>query len=315
LEEKRMTSSDVLAPPIDPKLYEHDPVWGPNSYPAKETIEEGSPPWKDHVYLAFWDPTSRAYGFFHWNSSPNHPTTKAQLNLALGDTLFDLREDLPARADRFDSESMRFDLRSNITIDHPRLKGELTLTPRLKPIDYGPSGSIPRLGDLPPLQHFQHPLTMNGQLTLDGETHQIAATGYRTRTWGYRDDSAQFPEYYYLWAAFDDFDLSVIKHVHPDGKQRTGGALINEAGTLPIVDVHIPKDAAGFAAETRYELADGSEIRLVNQERLWGGWCPIGLPYRDGPTFAAFDEILRLHTPDGQVGYGQSEYGNIRRVH
>ncbi|MEV6985390.1 hypothetical protein AB0M95_29585 [Sphaerisporangium sp. NPDC051017] len=310
-----MTRKTVLAPPIDPSLYDHDPVWGPNSYPARVTTEPGSPPWKDHVYLAFWDVTSQAYGFFHWNSSPNHPTTKAQLNLAIGDTSFDLREELPARVDRFDSASISFDLKSRITVNHPRLNGELSLAPRRGPVDFGSSGAIPRLGELPPLQHYQHPLTMTGGLVLDGQAHTIAATGYRTRTWGYRDDSEQFPEYYYLWASFDDFDVAVLKHLHPDGVQRTVGALISDAGTVPVIDVHVPKDISGFALETRYDLADESHLVLVDQKRLWGGWCPIGLPRRDGPTFSAFDEILEVRTSDGRTGYGQSEYGTIRRVH
>ncbi|MFF2847650.1 hypothetical protein ACFVT5_15210 [Streptomyces sp. NPDC058001] len=310
-----MTNNSPFAPPVDPAFYDRDPVWGPNSHPAKDTIAPGSPPWKDHVYLAFWDITARTYGFFHWNSSPNHPTTKAQLNLAVGDKVFDLREELPARVDRFDSESISFDLHSTITIDHPRLKGALSLSPRRGPIDFGSGGSIPRLADHEPLQHFQHPLTMHGELVLDGEKHTIAATGYRTRTWGYRDDSVQFPEYYYLWATFDDIDIAVIKHLHPDGVQRTGGGMISDAGTVPVVDVHMPKDASGFAIETRYELADGSQLVLVDQERVWGGWCPIGLPRREGPTFSAFDEILSLRTSDGRTGFGQSEYGAIRRIH
>ncbi|MGM5069114.1 hypothetical protein EU244_030235 [Rhodococcus qingshengii] len=308
-----MTSS--LAAPIDQKYYDLDPVWGPNSYPAKASIEEGSAPWKDHIYLAFWDPASEAYGFFHWNSSPNHPTTKAQLNFSLGGTNFDLREVLPAREDRFDSESIKFDMKSNIVIDHPRMQGQLTLTPRRGPIDFTTGGSIPRFKEQEPLQHYQHPLSMKGVLTLDGVDFPIDALGYRTRTWGFRDDSVQFPEYYYLYATFDDFDIAVIKHLHPDGVQRTGGALVNDSGTIPILDVHIPKDIAGFAIETRYDLADGSEVVIVDQKRLWGGWCPIGLPRREGPTFAAFDEILEVRTPDGKVGYGQSEYGMIRQIH
>jgi len=84
---------------------------------------------------------------------------------------------------------------------------------------------------------------------------------------------------------------------------------------VPVIDVHMPKDASGFTIETRYDLADRSQLVLVDQKRLWGGWCPIGLARRDGPAFSAFDEILRLRTTDGRTGYGQSEYGSIRRVH
>src|SRR5262245_51607107 len=122
---------------IDPEHYRRDPVWGPVSYPARDRIEPGAPPWKDHIYLAFWDPTSRVYGFLHWNSSPNHATTKAQINLAIGDASFDVREPLPAAQYRFTSQSMDFDLQSAIRIDHPQLHAELSLTPKYVPIDFG----------------------------------------------------------------------------------------------------------------------------------------------------------------------------------
>ncbi|MFE3055746.1 hypothetical protein [Nocardia sp. NPDC059239] len=315
LGDRPMSFAQSFAPPVDQEFYDLDPVWGPNSYPARESVDAGAPPWKDHIYLAFWDVANEAYGFFHWNSSPNHETTKAQLNLMIKGKSFDLREPLPARASRFDSNSIKFDMKSEIVIDHPRLQGRLILAPRRGPIDFGSGGSIPRYQDQEPLQHFQHPLTMTGFFVLDGVTYPIAALGYRTRTWGYRDDSIQFPEYYYLWVTTDDFDIAVIKHLHPDGSQRTGGGIISDAGTIPVVDVHIPKDIAGFAIETRYDLADGTELVLGDQRRLWGGWCPIGLPRRDGPTFSAFDEILEVRTANGAIGYGQSEYGFVRRVH
>lgn len=294
--------------------YDRDPVWGPNSYPVRTEIEEGAPPWKDHAYLAFWDPAQEVYGFLHWNSSPNHPTSKAQLNISIKGEFLDIREDLPAR-DRWTSESIDFDLLNSITITHPRLKGDLLLTARRMPINFGPSGSIPAFPGQTPLQHFQHPLSMNGSLVFDGKELELNATGYRTRTWGYRDDSVQFPEYYYLWASFDDFEVAVIKHLHPDGVARAGGGLVTDDGVVPVRDLHIPKDAAGFAIETRYEFADGTELVIDGQERVWSGWCPIGLPRRDGATFAAFDEILRLRTSDGREGWGQSEYGYVRRVY
>jgi hypothetical protein len=294
--------------------YDRDPIWGPNSYPIRTEIEDGAPPWKDHAYLAFWDPAQEVYGFFHWNSSPNHPTHKAQLNLSVKGEYLDIREDLPV-GERWTSESIDFDLLNSIKMTHPRLNGDLQLTARRTPINYGPSGSIPALPGQEPLQHFQHPLSMTGTLVFDGSEIELNATGYRTRTWGYRDDSIQFPEYYYLWASFDDFEVSVIKHLHPDGVARAGGGLVNDDAVVPVRDVHIPKDAAGFAIETRFEFEDGTELVIDGQERVWSGWCPIGLPRRDDATFAAFDEILHLRTSDGREGWGQSEYGYVRRVY
>jgi hypothetical protein len=303
------TKTDALS-----EEYDRDPVWGPLSHPALAAIEAGSPPWKDHIYIAFWDPESQAYGFLHWNGSPNHPTTKVQANIALGGKEFDFIEQLPPQATHFSSPSAEHDLKSAIEYKHARLKGSLTMAPEFAAINYGPGGSIPALADHEPLQHFQSGLTITGELELDGVGHTIDAHGFRTRTWGYRDDSEQFPEYFYLWATFDDYAISVIKHVHPDGRQKTGGALVTDGGAIPISDVHLPKDRAGFAYEVTVDLADGTSRTLDRGERVWGGWCPIGLPKRNGPTFAAFDEVVGFTGPNGEFGYGLSEYGHIRRV-
>ena len=94
-----MTTTDVT--PVQAAEYRRDPVWGPMSHPALETIAAGRPPWKDHIYIAFWDTKNQAYGFLHWNSSPNHDTTKVQANLSLGSKTIDIIEPLPPQADHF----------------------------------------------------------------------------------------------------------------------------------------------------------------------------------------------------------------------
>ncbi len=294
--------------------FARDPVWGPTSHPALDTIEHGAPPWKDHIYIAFWDAASESYGFLHWNGSPNHPTTKVQANLALQGSRFDLVEELPPQSSHFSSASAEFDLQGAIEFHHDRLTGQLTMMPEFGVINYTTGGSIPALGDLEPLQHYQSGLTLTGQLELDGRRHQINAHGFRTRTWGYRDDSEQFPEYFFVWTTFENYAVSVIKHLHPDGSQKAGGAVVTDDDTIMITDVHLPKDRAGFAYEVTVDLTDGSTRTMDRVERVWGGWCPIGLPQRNGPTFAAFDEVVSFTDRDGRTGQGLSEYGYIRRI-
>jgi hypothetical protein len=295
--------------------YDRDPVWGAASHPALDTIADGSPPWKDHIYIAFWDAGSESYGFLHWNGSPNHPTTKVQANVAIGGKQIDFIEELPPQSTHFSSTSAEFDLRSEIEFKHQRLSGRLNMAPEFRLIDYTPGGSIPALAGQEPLQHFQSGLTMTGRLELDGVGHHIDAHGFRTRTWGYRDDSEQFPEYFYLWATFDDYAISIIKHLHPDGSQRAGGALTNDAEAITVIDAHLPKDRAGFASEVTVDLADGTSRTVDRVERVWGGWCPIGLPRRNGPTFAAFDEVVTFTDSERKRGLGLSEYGYIRQIH
>ena len=292
-----------------------DPVWGPASHPALEHIADGKPPWKDHVYIAFWDPRNAAYGFLHWNSSPNHDTTKVQVNISLKGKTFDFIEPLAPQSQHFSSASAEFDLKGSIGFHHDTLTGELTMLPLYEIINFGPSGALPTLGDSDPLQHFEHGLHLSGTLVLEGIKCDIDAVGFRTRTWGFRDDSQQFAEYFFLWADYSDYAVGFIKQLHPDGSLKTGGAVVRDGQITYIADAHMRKNRAGFASRVIVDLVDGTTLTLTRGERVWGGWCPIGLPERDGPAFSAFDEIVDWTDEYGAVGYGLSEYGQIRQVY
>jgi hypothetical protein len=294
--------------------YERDSVWGAMSHPALETIAKGSAPWKDHIYVAFWDTANDAYGFLHWNSSPNHDTTKVQANLSLKGRTIDIIEPLAPQAQNFSSDSAEFDLKGHVQYHHERLTGTLLMAPQYEIINFGPSGTLPTLGENEPLQHFEHGLTVTGTLTLDGEDFVIDAVGFRTRTWGYRDDSNQFAEYFFTWATFRDYAVGFIKQLHPDGSQITGGGVVRDGAVAHITDVRLVKNRAGFAQRFLVELADGTSFMLERGERVWGGWCPIGLPEREGPAFSAYDEIVDWTDESGEVGHGLSEYGQIRRI-
>jgi len=297
-----MTINETMSA-VQAAEYDRDPIWGAMSHPALDSIAAGSPPWKDHIYIAFWDPANEAYGFLHWNSSPNHDTTKVQANLSLRGQQIDIVEPLRPQTHHFSSDSAEFDLKGQIAYQHERLSGTLTMAPQFSIIDFEP------------LQHFEHGLTLTGRLTLDGQGYDIDAVGFRTRTWGYRDDSQQFAEYFFLWATFEDYAVGLIKQLHPDGSQKTGGGLVRDGMAHSIVDAHLPKNRAGFAQHVIVDLADGSEVTLHRGQRVWGGWCPIGLPERNGPAFSAYDEIVDWTGPNGEVAFGLSEYGQIRNVY
>jgi hypothetical protein len=308
-----MTTTDIT--PVQAAEYRRDPVWGPMSHPALETIAAGSPPWKDHIYIAFWDTKNQAYGFLHWNSSPNHDTTKVQANLSLGCKTIDIIEPLPPQAAHFSSASAEFDLKGHVEYHHDRLTGTLTITPLFEIIDFGPGGSLPALGDNEPLQHFEHGLRLTGTLILDGDHHDIDAVGFRTRTWGYRDDSQQFAEYFFLWTTYHDYAVGFIKQLHPNGSQITGGGLVRDGQVIYVTDAHLVKNRAGFAQRIIVDLADGTSLTLNRGERIWDGWCPIGLPERHGPAFSAFDEIVDWTDERSETACGLSEYGQIRHIH
>lgn len=308
-----MTTTDIT--PVQAAEYRRDPMWGAMSRPALTTIAAGSAPWKDHIYVAFWDTDNEAYGFLHWNSSPNHDTTKVQANLSLRSKTIDIIEPLPTQGRHFASASADFDLKGHVQYHHERLTGSLSMTPQFEIIDFGPGGSLPTLADNDPLQHFEHGLRVTGTLTLDGEPYDVDAVGFRTRTWGYRDDSQQFAEYFFLWSTYRDYAVGFIKQLHPDGSQITGGGLVRDGQVIAVTDAHLIKNRAGFAQRIVVDLADGQSLTFSRGPRVWGGWCPIGLPERHGPAFSAYDEIVEWTDDNNETACGLSEYGQIRQIH
>lgn len=297
--------------------YSRDPIWGPMSHPSTDHIEAGLAPWKDHIYIALWDVTNSVYGFMHWNSSPNHNTGKAQVTLKLNGRFHDLKEVQSVASTHFKSHSIDYDMRSAIRIDGADMKGVLTLTPRFVPVDYtGHKKILPELVPGKPLNHWQQGLSMKGSITLDGQNYTIDALGFRTRTWGFRDDSMQFTEYFSLFACFEDFDVTIMKFRQSDGSMRTDGAAVYRDGRIVrCEELHVTRDSAASPLRLTLAMADGSKLALKRLRRTADMWCPIGPPEREGPTFSAFDEFIEWETQDGARGFGLNEQGIIRFVY
>jgi hypothetical protein len=292
---------------------ERDPVWGPMSHPATEEVVPGSPPWKDHVYVGFWDVEAEAYGFLHWNSSPNHDTGKAQLSGSFGAAAVDIKERLEPGAIRFRSDSIDFDLGGEVVLEHERVRGRLTMQPRLSPVDYTQNDLLPPLVPGEPLQHWQQGVSLSGELEVDGVAQEVDALGYRTRTWGYRDDSNQFQEYVSLQTCLSSRDITAMKFCWPDGSLRTDGFVVEAGGQRAVIDMHVVRDSAGLVVGLRLDLDDGETLELVRRGSALGLWCPIGLPEREGPTFSAYDEVIDWEV-DGERGHSLVEQAIVRHV-
>jgi hypothetical protein len=294
--------------------FARDATWGPMSHPARATIEDGRPPWKDHIYIGFWDVESGCYGFLHWNSSPNHDTGKAQLSGSFGGTMLDIKEPLTPRVDRFSSESVEFDMASTIAIDHPRVSARLQCAPRFTPVDYTQNSLLPPLVPGEPLQHWQQGVSLTGQLSVDGRSLAVSALGYRTRTWGFRDDSNQFQEYVSLQTCMPSRDITVMKFRWPDGSLKTDGFVVTDSGETAVEDLHVVRNSAGLTTRLRLDLADGDTLVLERRGCAVGIWCPIGLPEREGPTFAAYDEVIDWEVVSPGAGFGERGHSLLEQA-
>jgi hypothetical protein len=286
--------------------------WGALAHPIRtDHPGEGKPPWKDNAYLAFWDPASGVNGVVHASTSPNASGRRVRASVAIGGVVAELAED-PA-AGSFTTPSISFGLDGEITVQSPELRAELRLAPRGVAAGYSTGKILPELVPGEPLQHYQQAAIVTGTVTVRGVVADVDGIGLRDRTWGYRDESAMFPEYIGLIADIDGELLTVMKFAHADGSARAEGFVLGEVATPVTQLTNIARDASGLfaAAEIMIDGKDALEMRATR--RTGGFWVPMGWE-RVGPTMSAYDEFLELRTGTGRTGYGLVEQGIIRRL-
>ena len=150
---------------------------------------------------------------------------------------------------------------------------------------------------------------------LDGVAHSIDALGFRSRTWGFRDDSMQFVEHSSLFACFPDGDITAMKFRWPDGSLRAAGAVLTDAGAEPIVDYHITRDRVGLLLRGVVDCADGRQIEISRSDTVASFWCPIGPLECNGPIYSQYEEFIEVETDDGRRGMGLAEHAVARLVY
>ncbi|HEY3240956.1 MAG TPA: hypothetical protein VGL92_15415 [Acidimicrobiia bacterium] len=286
-------------------------VWGPLSEPLHTgPIPEGRPAFRDNAYLAFWDPDREVFGAFHVSTSPNAEGRRARISLSAAGTAVEVVE--PLDSGTYRSASIAFDLDQRITVDSPRLSGEIICTPRFAVADYSKGSIIPPLIPDEPLQHYQQAARVQGRFTIAGREVEMDGFGMRDRTWGYRDESVSITEYIAVIAVFDEFAVTSMRFGGADGSDRTEGYRLADTAE-PITGMGITRDASGLLAAAHLTLGDGGELELRVGERLGGFWVPMGWERR-GPTMSAYDEFDRIRTVEGAEGITVTEQGVVRRL-
>jgi hypothetical protein len=287
--------------------------WGPLSEPIHpDAAQPGEPVWKDNAYLSFWDVDAHMFGTFHVSTSPNGDgARRARCSVTIDGRVVEIIEELPIGS--FTGPSIHFGLDGNIRVDHPDLRAELVNAPLLVPADYSVGGLIPELVPGKPLQHFQQGCHLTGTLEVDGMTHPVDGQGMRDRTWGFRDESAQWQEYAGLVGVFGGSFVTAMKFLGFEGGTRAEGFLVDEGGSNLITDIGFSRNAAAQFTSARLGLEDGTSRTVVLQQRRAGFWVPMGRD-TDGPAFGTYDDFMQLEL-DGRTGAGFFEQGIIHRVH
>ncbi|WP_459979729.1 hypothetical protein, partial [Mycobacterium avium] len=226
-------------------------AWGPLATAVHaDAAGPADPTWKDNAYLSFWDTAARVYGTIHVSTSPNDAKARrARFSVHLDGQIIEIIEDLPMGS--FVSESISFGLDGTIAVDHPDLKVLLGNTPLWTPAAFSLNELIPPLVPGKPLQHFQQACTLRGTLDHAGQTWTLEATGMRDRTWGFRDEAAQWLEYAGLVGVVDGRFVSAMKFLGADGALRSDGYWVDESGAVLITEIKFRRNAAAqFLAGT-----------------------------------------------------------------
>lgn len=292
-------------------------IWGPLAEPIhNDEAGPGDPVWKDNACLSFWDVERGIFGTFHVSTSPNGTgSRRARCSVLLGaedgqGKVVEVIEDLEPGS--FASESIFFGLDGTITVDHPDLTARLTNTPVHQAADYSTTDLIPALVPGKPLQHFQQACYLTGTFEAAGAVHQVNGFGMRDRTWGFRDEAAQWAEYAGLVAVFDGVFVTAMKFLGTDGTMKADGFVIDSSGSHSIRGIGFRRTAAAQFLAATLTLDDGSVRVVTLTDRLAGFFVPMGAE-TEGPAFGTYDDFMRLEL-DGATGAGFFEQGIVHRV-
>lgn len=281
----------------------HQPVDVPH-------LERVGLPWRDNAFFAWWDYDTRLFGIVHVSTSLNGGGLRARCAMRLGDRDREIVEDLTVGT--FDSSSIKVDLHGRLLVDNEALSLDLTMTPLFATVDFTTNRSIPSLSEEFPLHHYQRGFRAEGSARVGSQQTQFAGVGWRDRTWGYRDESAQWVDYLYANFVMDECAIGLWKALGADGAERSFAWRVDDDGQTALGNFSFARDGAGLFSDATIEV-DGGPLTFRKVERAAGWWLPMG-ERQTGPTFSAYDEWFTVITPSGDLVGALGEYGSLRKV-
>lgn len=289
-------------------------AWDELAHPIRQDHPgKGKPPWKDNAYVGFWDPHNDVYGVVHVSTSPNAEGRRARASVSVRGRTAEVVETLEPGT--WVSESITFDPQGRLEVRTADFTAALDMGLRGPYCDYSKGGAVPHLEDSEPLRHLQGAVTVHGKVRVGDETATMAGAGIRDRTWGFRDESAQFPEYFALVLDFGDRMTSTMRFARPGGGESvTDGYLMSDGVPVGADQLSgLTRDASGLFAAAQVTTSEGEVLDVRRHERRAGFWVPMGWE-RQGPTMSSYDEFFTFRTGDGRIGNGMVEQGIVRML-
>jgi hypothetical protein len=285
--------------------------WGPLAHPIAPQVNLGGPAWRDNAYMAFWSDDLSTFGCFHTSTSPNAPGCRTRLSVSHHGTVVEIVEE--PEPGTFDTASLGFDLDSTVTVDHPRLSGEIRCTPLWATAEYS-QRAIPSLEGGTPLTHYQRAGRFTGDLVVDGRSATFTGAGFRDRTWGSRDEATSIDEYIGVMGVYSHCAITTIRMRSTSRVDHTEGFILDAEGAREVRSMtEIVRDASGLYVSSIVTDDDGEELTLTTAGRAGGFWVPLGAQ-RSGPVISAYDEYTTSVLGDGQTGITMIEQGVLKTL-
>lgn len=288
--------------------------WGPLATPVHRDVvpvDEDGVSWWDYALFCWWDPAAEVYVMTHHMTTPDPSKPgRTRVSATVGERSLEIIEH--TKPFSHDGDHISVDLDGRVQVDHPDLKLDVTVRPLFQHIDFHATHGLPTLKPDEPLHHFQHPQKTSGTISLRGDRRDFSGTGLRDRTWGYRNESAQWDEYQYLMAEIDDAFIALLKvRGTVADTQRNMGFLLTQ-GKQENVDFDFAFNGAGLFQDVTVELP-GGPVTLTIEQRPSAFWVPMGWR-QTGHVFSAYDEFVLMKTDEGQPIAGLATYGILRRL-
>lgn len=279
-------------------------------------------PWKDNMWLVFWDPVHDAYGMLHTSTSPNGAPRKTRAVLSVNGRIATLDEVPPpgvlssasVNVEEAYGEGYDGKTEHRVWVESPDIRLSLTLTPRWRPLDYTVLDTLPALGNAPPLNHWQQGMNATGWVEAYGVRTEFQGHGFRDRTWGWRHESRMFHEIYGMNLCFPDFDITTMKVLLEDGSVRVGGYFQNQDGAHQVRATEILyKDVATVAA-CDAAIDDIGVIHFEAGPTRAGWWLTLNGERSKGPAMSEWDHMLSFDAGTHGKGFGIFPHVAIRRL-
>jgi hypothetical protein len=279
-------------------------------------------PWKDNIWLAFWDIEQRICGMIHCSTSFNGAPRTARAVLAYQGRILSCDEtptigSLSSPSIDVDGSISPGGTASGphrVSVSTPDFALDLTLSPRRRPMDWTVLHLVPSLGDAPELDHWQQSFSASGHVRVGTARLQFTGWGFRDRTWGWRQESLQWLELYAVDVVLEKCDISMCKWLCADGSTSAGGFVQDDQGLHQVISSELTYNKVGLAQQVTIHAGKLAPLTLDAGVADAGWWLTFTKPNSKAPVWTEYENFCSFDGGAWGRGYGCIPHAILRKL-